>query len=268
MRLILETWRYTCATRFYRNGKCHRALCLITNNWKLLNANQISQYLNSQISFYSAKLIKLYKNKINSSPPNKMAALSQTSYLSTYILNSRFHKNLPTFHNHSSDTYRDKCKLLVLSNLQINDGTVDCLPIQEIQQFHLKSREILNSQRSNTQYWMIYKSPSNSIIMKTCIYCKNSNISRTMVGNKIVDHSDVIGAVPIGAAPTTSSFSTQHLASMDWAKTTVKQDERHLSFGIWCDLYLRFDSVYKNKLRPQQNGHHSADDIFRYIFSI
>ena len=27
-------------------------------------------------------------------------------------------------------------------------------------------------------------------------------------GNKIVDHSDVVGATPVGAAPTTSSFST------------------------------------------------------------
>ena len=39
-------------------------------------------------------------------------------------------------------------------------------------------------------------------------YRKVSNISRTLVGNKIVDHSDVVGAAPVGAAPTTSSFST------------------------------------------------------------
>ena len=29
-----------------------------------------------------------------------------------------------------------------------------------------------------------------------------------MIGNKIVDDSDVVGASPVGAAPTTSSFST------------------------------------------------------------
>ena len=34
------------------------------------------------------------------------------------------------------------------------------------------------------------------------------NISRTSVDNKIDDHSDVVGASPVGAAPTTSSFST------------------------------------------------------------
>ena len=37
---------------------------------------------------------------------------------------------------------------------------------------------------------------------------KASYISRTLVGNKIVDHSDVVGASPVGAAPTTSLFST------------------------------------------------------------
>ena len=40
------------------------------------------------------------------------------------------------------------------------------------------------------------------------IYRKVSNISRTLVGNKIVDHSDVVGASPVDTAPTTSSFST------------------------------------------------------------
>ena len=39
-------------------------------------------------------------------------------------------------------------------------------------------------------------------------YCQTSDISRTLVGNKIVDHSDVVGASPIGTAPTISSFST------------------------------------------------------------
>ena len=35
-----------------------------------------------------------------------------------------------------------------------------------------------------------------------------SNITGTLVGNKTVDHSDVVGAPPVGAAPTTSSFLT------------------------------------------------------------
>ena len=48
---------------------------------------------------------------------------------------------------------------------------------------------------------------TNTIII-ICIYRKTSNISRTLVGNKIIDNSDVVGASPVGAAPTTSSFST------------------------------------------------------------
>ena len=40
------------------------------------------------------------------------------------------------------------------------------------------------------------------------IYRQVSNIRRTLVGNQIVDHSYVVGASPVGAAPTTSSFST------------------------------------------------------------
>ena len=39
-------------------------------------------------------------------------------------------------------------------------------------------------------------------------YRQVSNIRRTLMDNKIVDHSDVVGASPVGAAPTTSSFST------------------------------------------------------------
>ena len=39
-------------------------------------------------------------------------------------------------------------------------------------------------------------------------YRKTSNISRILVGNEIFDNSDVVGASPIGAAPTTSLFIT------------------------------------------------------------
>ena len=38
------------------------------------------------------------------------------------------------------------------------------------------------------------------------MYCQIPNINYTLVGNKIVDHSDVDGASPVGAAPTTTSF--------------------------------------------------------------
>ena len=44
--------------------------------------------------------------------------------------------------------------------------------------------------------------------MIVVIYRKTSSISRTLVGNEFVDNLDVAGASPVGAAPTTSSFST------------------------------------------------------------
>ena len=40
------------------------------------------------------------------------------------------------------------------------------------------------------------------------VYRQVSYIRSTLVGDKIVDHSDVDGASPVGAAPITSSFST------------------------------------------------------------
>ena len=39
-------------------------------------------------------------------------------------------------------------------------------------------------------------------------YRQTPNISRTLVGNKIVDQSDVVGASSVGAAQTTFSFPT------------------------------------------------------------
>ena len=39
-------------------------------------------------------------------------------------------------------------------------------------------------------------------------YRQTCDISRTLVSNKIVDHSNVVGASPVGAASTTFSSST------------------------------------------------------------
>ena len=39
-------------------------------------------------------------------------------------------------------------------------------------------------------------------------YRQVANISRTLVCHKFCDHSGVVGASSVGAAPTTSSFST------------------------------------------------------------
>ena len=49
--------------------------------------------------------------------------------------------------------------------------------------------------------FIFYYSPNSN-------YRQTSNISRTLLGNKLVDYSDVVGASPVGTAPTASSFST------------------------------------------------------------
>ena len=93
-------------------------------------------------------------------------------------------------------------------------------------------------------------------------YRETSNISHTLVANKIVDHSDVVGASPVGAAPTKSSFTTQHLASSYSVKAATRQYENLLSVGIWCVLYQRLDGS-ANSTRGNnyclQNGSHFVE---------
>ena len=89
------------------------------------------------------------------------------------------------------------------------------------------------------------------IISIAIVYTQTSNISRSLVGNNIVDHSDVVGASPIGVAPTTSSFSTIRLASIDWTKTTTRRDEIHSNLGIWC--------VYTRGFTAQHYKYHSIN---------
>ena len=62
-------------------------------------------------------------------------------------------------------------------------------------------------------------------------YRQISNIRRTPTSNKTVDHSDVVGASPVGAAPTTSSFSTQHSGFNWWGKDNC--NGRRESFKFW-----------------------------------
>ena len=89
------------------------------------------------------------------------------------------------------------------------------------------------------------------IVFPNCIYTAThnvhyrqvSNISRTWEDNEIVDHSDVVGASPVGAAPTTSSFSPEQLPSLYCAKTTTSRVDKYLSFWNWCVLYCRFDGL-------------------------
>ena len=92
---------------------------------------------------------------------------------------------------------------------------------------------IIQRQQKMNRYRVEYKRYINTA---NVIYRQTSNIRHTSAGKQIIDHSDVVGASPVGAAPTTSSFST-HLASIDWTKTNARRGEKHVGFGIWCVLY-------------------------------
>ena len=61
--------------------------------------------------------------------------------------------------------------------------------------------------------YLIVTAPTVSIkclVMEYELLCQayrhTSYISRTLVGNKIIDQSDVVAASPFGVAPSTSSF--------------------------------------------------------------
>ena len=56
-------------------------------------------------------------------------------------------------------------------------------------------------------------------------------MSQVLAGNKLVDQSDVVEAMPADdAAPTTHSFSTYLVASMDWTETTARRHEKRYRF--------------------------------------
>ena len=85
-----------------------------------------------------------------------------------------------------------------------------------------------------TKYWCIVTeliSPFMCLISLEATYAQISNISQTLVGNKIVDHSDVVGALPVGTNPTTHWFSTSHLVFNGLGKDNCKA--KWETFKIW-----------------------------------
>ena len=69
------------------------------------------------------------------------------------------------------------------------------------------------------------------------IYHKVSNIRRILVGNKIIDHSDVVGASPVGAAETTPGFN-------GLGKDNRKTTRETFVFWDWVRLILENWRVY------------------------
>ena len=88
------------------------------------------------------------------------------------------------------------------------------------------------------ELWSQLKKLSHAWHMK---YSQIPNISCTLIGNQIVDHSDVVGASTVGAAPTTSSPGFNGLG-----KDKCKM--RRESFKFWDLVWLilevsRYDDI-------------------------
>ena len=69
----------------------------------------------------------------------------------------------------------------------------------------------LNKLLSKQSWGLWVETPSRALWRfrnRIPIYRQTSNTKRILEGNTIIDHSDVVGASPVGAAPTTSSFAT------------------------------------------------------------
>ena len=117
------------------------------------------------------------------------------------------------------------------------DSNVECLLCLDIIMSMGQCKKDVTSLHLSYTNLLMYIAVYDMSWCKLSKYRQVSNIRRTWVGNEIVHHSDVIGASPVGAAPTPSSFSTEYLASIYCVKTTASRVEKHLSFGIWCFLY-------------------------------
>ena len=79
----------------------------------------------------------------------------------------------------------------------------------------VKHRYIMQVMKSHIPMRRVHKLSHNADVFVTVLihktsmnYRQVSNIRRTLIGNKIVDNSDIVGASPVGAAPTASSLST------------------------------------------------------------
>ena len=101
--------------------------------------------------------------------------------------------------------------------------------------------------------WNIVIQPTvgcyNSWANLRCSSCSPLEEKSLWTGTIIVDYSDVVRASPVGAAPSTSSFSTWHRASMDLGKYNCNTRWETFKFGDLVRLksevwrYLKLYSI-------------------------
>ena len=76
------------------------------------------------------------------------------------------------------------------------------------------------------------------VVLPYHAYRQTSNITHALVGNNIVDHSNVVGPSLVGAQRLQLHLHSRLDTWLQWiGQTITRRGERHLSFGIWCDFY-------------------------------
>ena len=100
-----------------------------------------------------------------------------------------------------------------------------------------KKHDTCNSEMNNIEFAFPV---TNTLVAALFVrYRQVSNIRCTLVGNKIVDHSDVVGAAPVGAAPTTSSFSTSTSGFKGFGKDSRKMVRESFKCLDLVQTYIR-----------------------------
>ena len=104
------------------------------------------------------------------------------------------------------------------------------------------------------------------------LHSQTSNVSRGLVGNKLADHLDVVGALPVSAAPNISPFSIW----FQWIRqTTARRDEKHLSFAFGAfkirglTVYLDFWTINTPAvIAVDQRNEYLAAEISVYDYQL
>ena len=103
----------------------------------------------------------------------------------------------------------------------------------------------------------------SSILIKFWYYRQTSNISRTLVVNKLVDHPNVVGAAPTNRHSWLDTL-------LQWNGQRQLQDvgdETHLLFWILCVLYKRFYGMQDWDPQAESNPFTSSSPRGWGIFS-
>ena len=78
------------------------------------------------------------------------------------------------------------------------------------------------------------------VIYKTSVDASLPQGLKSVWGNQVCDSAEH-NQKSLKAGKACYALPEQIWASMDWAETTARRDEKHVSFRTWCDLYNRFD---------------------------